>query len=62
MKDAIDFLTRLANTSTPYFAIDSFHTSDISVEERAAGLPVELLYMMTMSECLRVNVPRSDAK
>lgn len=62
MKNAIDFLSRLANSPTPYFAVDCFDTSNIAEEGREEGFPVELLYMMTMCECIRVKVSRSDAK
>lgn len=50
MREAIDFVSRLSDTSNPYFATDAFDSSEASGDLESKGFPPELLYMMTMGE------------
>ncbi|KAE8308441.1 hypothetical protein BDV41DRAFT_568200 [Aspergillus transmontanensis] len=49
MREAIDFVSRLSDTSKPFFATDSFDTSAMRDDHELQGFPPELLYMMTMN-------------
>lgn len=50
MREAISFVSRLSNTSTPYFATDAFDPLGKSGDLESKAFPPELLYMMTMGE------------
>ncbi|KAE8156866.1 hypothetical protein BDV40DRAFT_280137 [Aspergillus tamarii] len=48
MREAISFVSRLSNTSSPYFATDAFDPLGKSGDLESKAFPPELLYMMTM--------------
>ncbi|RAQ79165.1 hypothetical protein COH21_012528 [Aspergillus flavus] len=49
LREAIDFVSRLSDTSKPFFATDSFETSEMRGDHEVQGFPPELLYLMTMN-------------
>jgi len=55
MREAIGFVSRLSNTSNPYFATDAFDSSEASGDLESKGFPPELLYMMTMGESVNMT-------
>lgn len=54
LREAIDFVGRLSTLSTPSFATDTFEASEMRGDRELQGFPPELLYVMTMSECVDV--------
>ncbi|CAG8097725.1 unnamed protein product [Penicillium salamii] len=48
LREAIDFVSRISDTSKPYFATDAFNPSETAGGFESTTFPPELLYMMTM--------------
>lgn len=54
LREAIDFVSRISDTSKPYFATDAFNPSETAGGFESTTFPPELLYMMTMGESVNL--------